>query len=801
MDSAYNHATHEPNVQKLWESSGAYQPRSDFDGTNFDGANFDSSNINGAKSKETKNYPSTPYPLGVPSDKTKPKKSFSIILPPPNANDPLHVGHAMYTVEDVMVRFHRMLGDDTLWLPGTDHAGIETQYVFEKKLQQQGKSRFNFDRQTLYKMIWDYVQENSGVATKQLKRLGFSLDWSRFTFTLDPKVVDFVIQTFFKLHKDGLIYRDFQLVNYCVKCGTSYSDLEVVYKVQKDPLYYIKYGPFEVATVRPETKFGDVALAVHPKDKRYNKYIGQTVKVTDVLEEIELPVIADDFVDPEFGTGVVKITPAHDPNDFFVGKKHNLAIKQVIDTRGIMMANTGPYAGLNVTEARQKVVADLQAKNLITKIDENYEHSISTCYRCGRVIEPLPLPQFFLRVKDAKINLVKKVEEALDSGETKIMGPGREKILHNWLDNLVDWNISRQIVWGIRIPVWYEVDGFEDKLTVGFLDDEGKYQAGVLADLLGNFSLPQIEKGLQTLSAASDVPYVLGSTKPAGENNKSYLPETDTFDTWFSSGQWPVVTLQTNQPNDFAKFYPTSVMETAYDILLFWVMRMMLLGKYLTGKSPFKTVYLHGLIRDSKGLKMSKSKGNVVNPLDIVEKYGADALRLALVIRSSPGQDKSVGDGDFKAARNFTNKIWNAARYVIEKIGDEKLEKAEKAKNLPADDSTKLTSETKLEYDAGFNERLNQVVKSTTSQMNKNQIGLAADNLYNEFWHWFCDECIEQHKQQKLSDKSLREGLKTFLKLLHPFVPFVTETIWQNLSSQNMVENKLLITAPWPKSD
>lgn len=738
-------------MQKLWENSGGYQPRSDFD--------------------QDKN---TPYPHGVSTG-----KNFSIILPPPNANDPLHVGHAMYAVEDVLIRYHRMLGDDTLWLPGTDHAGIETQYVFEKKLQQQGKSRFQFDRQSLYQQIWDYVQTNSQTATDQLKRLGFSLDWTRFVFTLDEKVVQQVYDAFYKLHKDGLIYRDFQLVNYCTKCGTSYSDLEVVYVEKNDPLYYIKYGPFEVATVRPETKFGDVALAVHPDDKRYSKYIGQTVKVQDVLGEIELPVLSDDFVDPEFGTGVVKITPAHDLNDFMVGKKHNLPTKPVIDTRGKMTADTQQFAGLSVAEARTKTVEALTELGLITKVDNKYTHSVGTCYRCGRIIEPLPLPQFFLRVKDKKNNLVKKIVQVLDQKQTKILGPGREKTLRHWLDNLVDWNISRQIVWGMRIPVWYQAENYEHKITLAFLDQNGQYQAGLLSELLKTYDRDVVVKGLQSLSAASDVPYVLGQTKPT--DNKFYLPETDTFDTWFSSGQWPIVTLHATQPGDFDRFYPNSVMETAYDILPIWVMRMMLLGIYLTGQTPFQTVYLHGLIRDSKGVKMSKSKGNVVNPLSVVDQFGADALRLALVIRSSPGQDKSVGEGDFKAARNFTNKIWNAARYVADKTAGDQT--GDKAGDQVAD------------------EKLNQVIKDITRYLDQFKLGLAADTLYDEFWHWYCDQAIEQHKKGELSHRFMRQALVSFIKMLHPFVPFVTEAIWQNLQSTGLIDHHLLMTSPWPNTN
>ncbi len=754
MDTRYDHHDHEQRIYKMWEVSGAFNP-----------------DTNGKKDSKG--------------------KPFTIIMPPPNANDPLHIGHAMFvTIEDIFIRFHRMLGDDTLWLPGTDHAGIETQYVFEKKLQKDGKSRFQFDRATLYQMIWDYVQENSNVAVDQMKKLGASADWSRFTFTLNPEVVTSVRESFYKLHEDGLIYRDLKLVNYCTKCGTSYSELEVVHTEQADPLYFMQYGELEVATVRPETMFGDVALAVHPTDKRYTKYIGTTISVPlpdPTLAPLQLKVYADEFVDPEFGTGVVKITPAHDSNDFAVGKKYNLPIVQVVDTRGKMMANTGRFAGMSVNDARREVVAALTEKGALNneKINHKYLHNVGTCYRCGKIIEPLPLPQFFLKVKSENKNLVSAVEKALDTGETKIHGAGREQILRNWLTNLNDWNLSRQIVWGIRIPVWYMVDGHEASITVSFTDTDLQHHNGLLLDLLKTHTLAEVEAGLQNMSAASDVPFVLGEERPTQAGQ--WLPETDTFDTWFSSGQWPVVTLRHNQPGDFERFYPTSVMETAYDILLFWVMRMMLLGIYLTDKSPFNDVYLHGLIRDQKGQKMSKSKGNVVNPLTIVETHGADALRLALVIRSTPGLDKSIGEPDFKAARNFTNKIWNAARFVLLQHG------SDSTAPTPTD---AVAANTQL---AGA--RLTALTTEVTKLLNELKPGLAVDRLYDEFWHWYCDELIEQYKKGEIGLTILTDGLIVFLKMLHPCLPYLTEVIWQELLAQKLVSDAQLITAAWPAPD
>ncbi|NCN24112.1 MAG: valine--tRNA ligase [Candidatus Pacebacteria bacterium CG10_big_fil_rev_8_21_14_0_10_42_12] len=741
MDSRYIPEEHEAAIYAKWEAADAFNP-------------------------DSKIY-----------KKNRSNKPFCIIMPPPNANDPLHVGHAVgIAIEDTLTRFSRMKGMDTLLFPGTDHAGIETQFVFEKKLQKNKQSRFNFDRPTLYKMIWDYVQENSEMANSQTKVLGASADWSRFRFMLDDSVVKIAKETFRKMHEDKLIYRDIQLVNYCTKCGTSYSELEVVNKDQITKLYYVRYrkvaNPDEfviVATTRPEPIFADTHLAVHPDDPKNKALIG--TEVLNPLTDQRMPIIADEFVDPEFGTGIVKLTPAHDRDDFAVATKHNLPIIEAINKSGKLTEAAGKYAGLSVVVAREQIAADLKEKGLIEKVDESYKNVIKTCYRCGRIIEPLPLTQFFMAVNKPGNSLTKKALEALDSGETVVYGAGREKILRHWLENLRDWNISRQIAWGIQIPVWYQIDGHETEITISFLDEKKEYKSGVLAELLKSHSLEEITAGLQELSANLPVPYSIGK-KPA-DNNYKYLPETDTFDTWFSSGQWPISTLKSTEPTDFERFYPTTLMETGYDILPFWVMRMMLLGIYLTGKSPFKEVYLHGLIRDAQGRKMSKSKGNVVNPLDMVAKYGADAVRMALVIRSTAGQDKSVGEPDFKAMRNLTNKIWNATRFVLLQDGDEKAGSQDK------EDTEKMKS----------------IVTEITGNLDTRNIGLAADSLYNHFWHWYCDDCIEQVKSGQLSRKTAQEILETFLKLLHPFMPFVTEACWQNLKGNS---DTLLIAETWP---
>lgn len=705
--------------------------------------------------------------------------SFSIIMPPPNANDPLHLGHACFiTLEDILIRYARMKGHDTLWLPGADHAGIETQFVFEKKLKKEGQSRFHFDRQTLYQMIWDYVAENSQIAVEQSKQLGASADWSRFKFTLDNDIVSSVIGTFKKMLEDGLIYRANRLVNYCPKCGTGFSNLEIDHKEQTTALYYIKYGPFVLATTRPETKFGDTGLAVHPSDKRYQQYIGREIEVEGLTGKFKLKVIADDFVDKDFGTGVVKITPYHDFNDFAAWQRHQEELPkpiQVIDFAGRLTKDAGPYAGLKVAVARDQVVKDLADKGLLVKIDKNYHNNLSVCYRCGNPIEPLPLPQFYVKVKP----LTEAVLEKINKKELKIYGAGYDKILKHWLKNLEDWNISRQIVWGIRLPVWYDLEQ-NPHLRISFLTSNKERITGLISELLEKYSFQEIEAGLQSLSAPIDAQFLVSQDKP--NQDKQYLQETDTFDTWFSSSQWPVITLQNNQAGDFERFYPTTIMETAYDILIFWVMRMLMMGLYTTQQLPFKKIYLHGLIRDAKGQKMSKSKSNVVNPLEIGEKHGIDALRMAIVIRSTAGLDKSISEADFKAMRNLNNKLWNAARFIL----------------LQGEQNSVTTSSQSGKSDKKFTKKLQQVTTLISHNLNQLQLGLAAETLHNEFWHWFCDQCIEESKEGLISQKKMLEGLIIFLKLFHPFIPFVTESIWQILYQEKIVNEAILMTSPWP---
>jgi valyl-tRNA synthetase len=705
--------------------------------------------------------------------------SFSIIMPPPNANDPLHLGHASFlTLEDILIRHARMKGHDTVWIPGADHAGIETQFVFEKKLKKEGHSRFHFDRQTLYQMIWDYVAENSQIAISQSQQLGASADWSRFKFTLNPDIVSSVITTFKKMLNDGLIYRANRLVNYCPKCGTGFSNLEVDHKEQATALYYIKYGPFVLATTRPETKFGDTGLAVHPHDKRYQQYIGQEIEVESLNGQFKLKVIADEFVDQDFGTGVVKITPYHDFNDFAVWQRHQDELPapiQIVDFAGRLTENAGPYAGLKVAVARERVVKDLADKGLLVKVDNNYHNNLSVCYRCGNPIEPLPLPQFYVKVKP----LTKAVLNRIKKKELKVYGAGHDKILRHWLETLEDWNISRQIVWGIRLPVWYDIEQNPD-LRISFLNKNKERISGLITELIQKYSFSEIEAGLQSLSAPIGAQFLVSQHKP--KSSKQYLQETDTFDTWFSSSQWPVVALENNKKGDFDRFYPTTIMETAYDILMFWVMRMLMMGLYSTQQLPFKKVYLHGLIRDSKGQKMSKSKGNVVNPLEIGEKYGIDALRMAIVIRSSAGLDKTLSETDFKAMRNLNNKLWNATRFIL----------------LQREQHLAANNHKSAKLDKKFSKKLKQVQSNVSRNLDQLQLGLAAETLHNEFWHWFCDKCIEDSKKGLISQEKILEGLIVFLKLFHPFIPFVTESIWQILYQEKLIDDPILMCSRWP---
>ncbi len=672
------------------------------------------------------------------ADENSKKPAFTIILPPPNANADLHMGHVMYVYEDIMIRFHKMLGDEVLWLPGADHAGFETQFVFEKFLAKKGKSRFDYDRKILFKMIWDFVQQNKSTMENQLKRLGFGLDWQKKKFTLDPDIVKIVYKTFKKLFDQKLVYRNERLVNYCTYCGTSFSDLEVVYKEKRGKLWFIRYPLVKnskfivVATTRPETLLGDTAVVVHPDDKRYKNLIGEKVIVPIVNREVK--IIADESVDPKFGTGAVKVTPAHDEADWTLGKKHGLEFIKVIDFNGKMINVPKEYLDLYPKQAREIVVKKLRQLQLLEK-EKNYIHRVGHCYKCGRPIEPLAKEQWFVKIKP----LAEKVIPLIEKEEIKVVPAKFKKILIRWLKNFHDWNISRQVVWGIQIPAY-------------FCKKEKKWFVSV-------------EKPEKC--------QICGKCE--------FEQDEDTFDTWFSSAQWPFATLmsysnsksKTQNSKLFEKFYPTSVMETGYDILPWWVARMIMIGYFTTGTVPFKTVFLHGLVRDRVGQKMSKSKGNVINPMVMIDKFGADALRTALVFETKEGNDLSFGEEKVIGMRNFVNKVWNIGRFIeINRNSKSEIPNPKQPKNS----NPKILNSLKKEFEKEKTDYL--------KFMKNYQFSKAFGLVYDFLWHRFADFYIEELKEELQNGNIealdiLKNVYLENLKMLHPFTPFVTEAIFQ----------------------
>ncbi|HOD01378.1 MAG TPA: valine--tRNA ligase [bacterium] len=749
MDKKYDHKTTEPEIEKKWEESGVFVGKIDPD-----------------------------------------KKPFTIVLPPPNANGKLHTGHVlMLAIEDILIRWKKMQGYSTLWLPGTDHAGFETQVVFERSLQEKGKSRFDYDRDSLYKEIWNFVEANKKVIENQVKRMGPGLDWSRYTYTLDDNVVNIVYSTFRKMLSEGLVYRDDYIVNFCPKCGTTFADLEIRHKDKISSLYYIKYGPLVVATTRPETKFGDVALAVNPNDERYKDYIGKEIEYEDPLGKFSIPIIADSYVDMSFGTGVLKVTPAHDKNDYEIGLRHKLPVVSVIGFDGKMNENAGRYRGMEVSAARDAVVKDLEDMGMIEKIDSNYRNSVAVCYKGGHEIEPTVLPNWFIKVDSLK----KPALDAVLNGDVRIFPKWRQVTYTKWMEEMRDWPISRQIVWGIRIPVWYDVDENPD-IQVTFLDAGGNRVVGRIGDLLGKYSFDEIKAGLQSLIAPKDADF--RAVPGAGHGpEKRLLQETDTFDTWFSSGHWPLATLRYPDSEDFKYFYPTSVMETGWEIIRFWVSRMIMFGIYLTGKPPFKDVYLHGLVRALDGKKMSKSLGNVIDPLDYIEEYGADALRMGLISGTANGRDFAFPKDKVIAYRNFANKLWNMARFILMMMGD-------------YDNGTDFSFDEKNvdalgDLDKLMLEKMKKLTVGVTASLERYRFADSAEMIYQFMWHEVADKYIEYVKgldgEQKIASLSvLRYVFVKGLMLLHPFMPFVTEAIWENIPKFDG-ESDLLIREKWPE--
>ena len=698
--------------------------------------------MNLSKTYDPQKYETDIYSLWETSGAFKPKGKgapYSIIMPPPNANGNLHIGHALgNAVEDSLIRYHRMKGDRTIYIPGADHAGFETWVVYEKQLEKEGKSRFDFNREALYQQVWDFVAKNRGNMEVQLRELGASCDWSKQVFTLDDSVVDTAYDTFKKMWDDGLVYRGKRLVNYCTKHQTGFADIEVEYKDEKSFLWEISYpmvegeGDIVVATTRPETMLGDVAIAVNPKDERYTKMVGKHVMVP--LIDKAIPIIADPMVDFEFGTGAVKITPAHDPNDFEVSENHSLPRISVIGFDG-KMNDEAPlkYQDMTVDEARTAIIADLVEGGYLIS-ETPYKHSVGHCYKCATVIQPLLMDQWFIRVRP----LADKAIAAVTSGEITFHPENKGRVLLNYLKNLKDWNISRQIPWGIPVPAFQNIENPDDWIFDTRVKEE------------------QIEI-----------------------NGKTYKRDSDTFDTWFSSGQWPFITTKYHDSGELAEFFPNSVMETGHDILFQWVARMIMLSSYREESIPFKDVYLHGLVLDPHGQKMSKSKGNVINPQDIMQEYGSDALRLGLLASRSPGQNQAFGHDKVIAGRNFCNKLWNVARYIEGIAGEQALE---------------LNPQTPADH--WIIKELDAAAAQVAKELEQYRFAEAFETVYHTVWDKMADWYLEASKSNQ-NVSVMVWALEMCLKLSHPFAPFVTETIWQTLDIIGQNEQQL-ITAAWP---
>jgi valyl-tRNA synthetase len=657
-------------------------------------------------------------------------EAYCIVIPPPNVTGSLHIGHALNnTLQDILIRWKRMEGLKTLWQPGTDHAGIATQVVVERQLAAEGTSREALGREAFVKRVWKWKEDSGGTIVRQLKRLGASCDWERERFTMDAGLSAAVREVFVRLWEEGLVYRGDYIVNWCPRCRTVLSDLEVEHEERDAELYYIKYGPLTLATVRPETKLGDTALAVHPKDRRYARYVGQTLTIPSVEGSIAMRVVADVAVDPKFGTGVVKVTPAHDPVDFEIGRRHGLEVRQVIDFDARMNARAGKYAGLDRFEARRRIVEDMRALGLIAKT-EPYRHRVGVCYRCKTVVEPLVSKQWYLRAKPLAAPAVKAVRE----GRTRIVPRMWAKTYYAWMENIRDWCISRQLWWGHRLPVWYC-----DADDATFVSREDLTEC------------PQCKGRLRQ--------------------------DEDVLDTWFSSALWPFSTLGwPRETPEVRTFYPTSCLVTGFDILFFWVARMMMMGLHFMGEVPFRDVYIHALVRDMEGQKMSKSKGNVIDPLEVMDQYGTDALRFTLAALAAQGRDIRLSSERIEGYRNFANKIWNAARFVLTNLGDYRP-RARKAPPALAD-----------RWILG---RLGATVAEVRRALKAYRFNEAAGAIYQFLWRDYCDWYLEWAKPtlyrgddraaRARTQATLLEVLETTLRLLHPFMPFITEEIWQRL--------------------
>lgn len=728
---AYNHEEFEDQIYQNWENSGYFKPE---------------------LGKE------------LSYDREKDGKPFSIMMPPPNVTGKLHIGHSLVlTLEDVMTRYHRLLGQPTLWLPGMDHAGIATQTVVDKALRKQGINKNELGRDKFIEKVWEWKEEHGGIIMDQTRKMGASCDWSRQRFTLDEGLSESVREAFVNLYNKGLIYRGEYIVNWCPKCHTAIADDEVEHIEQNAKLYYFKYDknfPITIATTRPETKLGDTAVAVNPSDKRYQQYLDKEFDVNIDGVKRKIKIIGDRAVDPKFGTGAVGVTPAHSAIDWRMAEEHSLPIVKVIDENGRMTKEAGIYEGLKTKEAAQKLIEYLNKNNLLEK-EEDYLNNLSVCYRCNTSIEPIPSLQWFVKMKP----LAEKAKEAVKSGKIEIMPKRFEKVYFHWMDNIRDWCISRQLWWGHRLPVWY--------------------------------------KGKE-IHVGKEAPSGVGWTQ-----------DPDVLDTWFSSGLWPFSTLgwpssakatdgKTKETQDFGYFYPTTVLETGYDILFFWVARMVMMGLELTGKVPFEKVYLHGMVRDEQNRKMSKSLGDALDPLDLIPKYGTDALRMALVVGSAPGQDLVMGESKIKGYRNFSNKIWNASRFVILRVTNGDLKTGEIGSETI--DGFEINEKILSDADEKVLRSHTDVIKSVTKKLDEYKFSQAGEELYEYFWHEFCDVYIEAAKSQLEDDKTRENTKKILIKILseslimlHPFVPFVTEAVWQELRKISTNLSESIMISKWPK--
>ncbi|MBO7132499.1 valine--tRNA ligase [Candidatus Saccharibacteria bacterium] len=712
--SSYEPGEYESDIYGAWEASGIFSPKITSLPIDNDGDGAD--------------------------DREDSRGTYSIVLPPPNANGNLHIGHGLtVALEDSLIRYYRLRGDSSWYIPGADHAGFETWVVYERELEKKGHTRFEFNRDELYSRVWNFVAEQRGNMELQLRALGASCSWEDLTFTLDENVIDRVYTTFEKMWNDGLIYRGEKLVNYCPKHRTAFADIEVEHEDEKGTLWDIAYqyegGEIIVSTTRPETLFGDAAVAVNPNDKRYKKIIGKMVKLP--LTDREIPIIADEHADPEYGTGAVKITPAHDFDDFEVGERHSLERIQVIAEDGKMVNVPDEYYGLTTTECRKKVLKDLKSQNLL-RGEKTIEHAVAHCYKCGTTIEPMLKEQWFVDVE----KLAKDAIQALKEDKIKFYPESKKQILINYYENLKDWNISRQIPWGIAIPMFRKID---DRAT-----DEPDW----IFDRRTN--LREIEKA-----------------------GVKYIRDEDTFDTWFSSSHWPIVCTNWTEEN-LNPYYPLNVMETGADILFAWVARMIMMGLYVTGEVPFREVYLHGLVLDAHGKKMSKSKGNVINPIDLVTKYGSDAFRLGILRGRSAGLNQAFSENSVISGRNLCNKLWNISR-LIQSLVDK------------ADEESESYSTLNMGEDWICRE-INDCLDAVEKDMKEYRFSEAIETLYQTIWDKYADWFLESQKLYQ-NTSLLKETLKTLLVALHPFAPFVTEAIWQNLDwTEGFIAN-----AKWPK--